>query len=174
MTHEDDPTTTPRTACGGPVPVDEDAASGVLPGWDYADAFQCATGGRRPLDAIIVARALLAPSSAARRLLAVRDLVVRPVGLRAVSGGELILPVIEQSPHRVVSGLDDRHLDVRVVITVAAGVARCTTVVRRHGWLGRLYFAVVGPVHRRLVPRLLVRVRGRVRDDRLTDAVVAP
>ncbi len=138
------------------VPVDEAAASEVLPGWDYADAYECRTGSRRPSDAMTVARSLLAPSSSARRLLGLRDLVVRPLGLRPASGGEVLLfPLLEESPYRVVSGLDDRHLDFRVIVTVSSGVARCTTVVRHHGRLGRLYFAVVGPFHRRLVPRLL-------------------
>lgn len=38
-------------------------------------------------------------------------------------------------PERVVGGLDDRHLDFRVIVTLSGGLARCTTVVRRHGAL---------------------------------------
>ena len=150
------------------VAVDEGAASQVLPGWDHADAFECSTGDGARRDAMTVARSLLAPSSSARRVLALRDLAVRPVGLRPASEGEaLLFPVLEESPQRVVTGFDDRHLDFRVVITVSPGVARCTTVVRRRGRLGRLYFAVVAPFHRRLVPRLLTRCQG----ERLLDAV---
>jgi hypothetical protein len=65
--------------------------------------------------------------------------------------------VLEQTSTRVVCGLDDRHLDFRIIISVSAAVARCTTVVRRHGWAGSAYFAVVGPFHRRLVPGLMRR-----------------
>ena len=150
------------------VAVDEGAAALALPGWDYADAFECGTADGARGSAMTVARTLLAPSSSARRVLALRDLAVRPVGLRPAGGGEaLLFPVLEESPQRVVTGLDDRHLDFRVIITVSPGAARCTTVVRRHGRLGRLYFAVVGPFHRRLVPRLLARCQ----DERLADAV---
>ncbi len=34
-------------------------------------------------------------------------------------------------------GFDDRHLDFRIVVTVAAGVATLTTIVRRRNcWAG--------------------------------------
>ena len=159
MTHTDN---APEPLHPRRVPVDDGAASLVLPGWDYADAFECRTAEGARGDAMAVARTLLAPSSSARRVLTLRDLAVRPVGLRPAGGSRaaLLFPVLEESPQRVVTGLDDRHLDFRVIITVWPGAARCTTVGRRHGRLGRLYFSVVGPFHRRLVPRLLARCQG--------------
>lgn len=158
------------------IDVDERAATAVLPGWDYADAFACSCAPGRPRDAMTAARRMLPPawapaSSSGRRLLAARDLVVRPFGLRPAAGGDVLLfPVLEEAPDRVVTGIDDRHLDFRVIVTVSSEVVRCMTVVRRHGRLGRLYFAVVGPFHRRLVPRLLVRSR----DEAPRDKVAAP
>lgn len=146
------------------VKVDATAASEALPGWDYADAFECPWRFDGSVDVMIVARALLGSSPSARRVLTLRDLLVRPFGLRrAHQGEELVLPVLTLAPGRVVCGFDDCHLDFRVVITVSAGVARCMTVVRRHGRSGTAYFALVGPLHRRLVPRLMRRGQTRQR-----------
>ena len=64
-------------------------------------------------------------------------------------------------PFTAVVGLDDTHLDFRIVVSVEPGQVRCVTVVRRHNALGRVYFAVVGPFHRRLVPSLLTRAAQR-------------
>lgn len=148
------------------VEVDGSAACAALAGWDYADAFECPWHLESGDDAFTVARAMLGPSRSARRVLVVRDLLVRPFGLReAQQGVELLFPVLEEEPDQVVCGLDDRHLDFRVIVTVSAGTARCTTVVRRHGALGTAYFAVVAPLHRRLVPRLLQRSQSRRRLD---------
>ena len=142
------------------VDVDEDEAAAALPGWDYGDSFTSPWHVDGPVRAMTVAAAILGPSRSARRVLAARDLVVRPFGLRSALQGEVLLfPVLVDEPDRVVCGFDDRHLDFRVVVTVADGVARCTTVVRRHGLLGTAYFAVVKPFHRRLVPHLMQRGR---------------
>ena len=54
-------------------------------------------------------------------------------------------------------GLDDRHLDFRVIVAVDDDQVTCTTAVRRHNALGHAYFAVLAPFHLRLVPRLLDR-----------------
>ena len=142
----------------------------ALPGWDYADSFACAWALDGRGNAMAVARTILGPSRSAHRVLAARDLLVRPFGLQkaVIIGRPLLFPVLVEEPDRVVCGFDDRHLDFRVVVTTSAGTVRCTTVVRRHGRLGAVYFAVVGPFHRRLVPRLLVRSLG----ERLPEGVV--
>ncbi len=156
--------TRPDTAVGlapEQVEVEPREASEVLLGWDYADAFACDWPEADPhTTAMTVARALLGPPCSARRVLAGRDLVVRPLGLREAHQGDVLLfPVLEEETDRVVCGFDDRHLDFRVVVTLSSGIARCTTVVRRHGFSGRVYFALVGPVHRWLVPHLMRRGR---------------
>ena len=62
----------------------------------------------------------------------------------------------------IVSGADDRHLDFRAVFAVredSDGGAELVllTVVRRHNRLGRAYFALIRPFHRRIVPAILRR-----------------
>ncbi|WP_176523049.1 DUF2867 domain-containing protein [Blastococcus aggregatus] len=56
--------------------------------------------------------------------------------------------------------LDDRHLDFRVSLRLlhsggAAEFLQLTTTVTVHGALGRAYFALVRPFHRRIVPAML-------------------
>lgn len=150
-----------RVAVGSGVPrrvaVPAAEASEVLPGWDYADAYECRWSSPEP-DAMAVAGALLGPTRSATRILAARDRLAAPWGVQPAHQGDVLLfPVQSVAPGRVVCGMDDRHLDFRVIITMADGMARCTTVVRRHGFAGAAYFAIVGPFHRRLVPRLMRR-----------------
>ena len=149
---------TPTSFSPQVVEVAEDEPSEVLPGWDYADAFECRWSSEGGEDAMTVARALLGPSRSAERVLAARDLLVAPFGVRpAHQGDALLFPIQAAEPERVVCGLDDRHLDFRVIVTLSGGGARCTTVVRRHGALGAAYLAVVRPIHRRFIPHLMRR-----------------
>ncbi|WP_163335094.1 DUF2867 domain-containing protein, partial [Enterobacter hormaechei] len=72
-------------------------------------------------------------------------------------------PVLSKAPERVVLGFDDKHLDFRVAIDVAAldehrRKVTATTLVRTHNWLGRTYLAMVMPFHRRVVPGVMVQI----------------
>jgi hypothetical protein len=140
------------------VPVDAAALDAFLPGWDTADAYVVDAA---PADAGTAARALFAPTRRGRLVLGLRDLLVRPLRLQPALGArDEVFPVLHRSADRVVLGLDDRHLDFRVLVDVQAGQVRCTTGVRRRP-LGRVYFAVVGPFHRRIVPGMLERAARR-------------
>nr|WP_281029375.1 DUF2867 domain-containing protein [Rhizobium sullae] len=102
------------------------------------------------------------------KLLALRNLVVAPFGLR--SGDELDLstqhrglPVFSSSPERIVLGLDDRHLNFRLIVDLAdlndaTLRVTATTLVQRNNLLGRVYLAAVLPFHKILVPALLSRL----------------
>jgi hypothetical protein len=77
-------------------------------------------------------------------------------------------PVLSQTPERVVMGLDDRHLDFRLVVDVAPLDERrrdvvATTLVRTHNRLGRTYLAAILPFHRRIVPGIMANVARRAR-----------
>lgn len=73
------------------------------------------------------------------------------------------LPVFASSPECVVVGLDDKHLNFRLVIDVvdvSAHMRRvtATTLVHRNSLLGRFYLAIVMPFHKTIVPALLARL----------------
>ena len=100
-------------------------------------------------------------SARGRAVLGLRDLLVRPFGLEPALGArDEVFPVLQSGADRVVLGLDDRHLDVRILVDVRDGEVVCTSAIRRRP-LGRAYFAVVGPFHRRIVPAMLERAARR-------------
>ena len=132
-----------------PPPVD---CAAILPGFDFADAFGVlAPAG---VDAPEAARRAFAhPPQWAAMLLALRDRLVAPFGLKPAPATGF--PVISERPDQVVMGFDDRHLDFRIVVTLASGMACVTTIVRRHNLGGRLYLAAIMPLHR-LIARAFV------------------
>jgi hypothetical protein len=142
------PTATPATPFAG--------AALLLPGYQFADAFQVpAPAG---LDAIGATKLAFAGGPAwIRALLGTRNLLGRAVGLKPAPAGGF--PVIRQSPAEVVLGFDDRHLDFRVVVALAGGVATLTTIVRWHNAWGRAYLALIMPFHRAIAARMLEGVR---------------
>jgi len=133
----------------------------VLPGADFMDAFVLFMS-ETPDAPTATARAFAGMPGWASRLLALRNLVVAPLGLktRTEDGPRVgMFPVVLSTPQRVVLGFDDWHLDFRIVVDVAEGRSvTLTTLVKRNNWLGRLYLAVVMPFHRRIVPATLARV----------------
>lgn len=142
----------------------------LLPHADFADAFSL-TIDDPALDAITAAHlAIDRPPGWVSILMRLRDLMVRPFGLRAGDDPLLvrserigIFPVLSQTPERLVMGLDDRHLDFRLAVDVARLDDRhsevvATTLVRTHNWLGRAYLAIILPFHRRIVPGIMAQL----------------
>ena len=73
-----------------------------------------------------------------------------------------IFPVISETPDRLIAGFNDKHLDFRVVVDVAAPgpfkQVTATTLVKTHNRLGRAYLAIILPFHRLIVPAMLRQV----------------
>lgn len=115
-------------------------------------------------------RALSVPPAWVRVLLTVRDGIVRPFGIKTANDiargrGERcgLFPVLSKTPERVVLGLDDRHLDFRIVVDahrMGANETRVlvTTLVKRHNLFGRSYLFAIMPFHKRIVRALLARI----------------
>jgi hypothetical protein len=138
----------------------------ALAGCDYSDAFEIPVA--EEMSALDVARAMVSRNGWIETLLLLRNIIVAPLGLKAgkrdLPLGKVkigIFPIISSSPERVVMGLDDRHLDFRLVVDVerqqAATRAVASTLIRRHNALGRIYLIAVLPFHRRIVPAMLER-----------------
>lgn len=151
-----------------------------LPGADFADGYRL--GGRAPITPRAAATLMLArPSPAMRRLLAFRNAVVAPFGLKTALSppGDApaigFFPLVGQSDERVVLGLDDRHLDFRLVVAVrsvaeaAGGEAGAESevdvisVVRTKNGFGRAYLRAVRPFHRWIVPAMMRRLPASLR-----------
>lgn len=150
-------------------------ADDILPAAQFGDRFSTIVTGHE-LDAMTAAKqALGRPPRWINWLMASRNRLVRPFGLNtdpaAGSAPDAhigMFPVISRTPERVVLGLDDRHLDFRVLVQVRdIGVSgqevSATTLVRTHNALGRIYLAVVTPFHRIIVPAMLAQLHRRPR-----------
>ena len=142
----------------------------ALAGAQFADRYVLITEGLA-LTAINAAeRALGRTPLWVGRLMALRNFAVRPFRLKTglepavLPDGRIgIFPLISQVPGKVVLGLDDRHLDFRVLVEVRElGMGRqevaASTVVKTHNWLGRAYLAIVKPFHRIIVPAMLAQI----------------
>src|SRR5882757_2920429 len=146
-------------------------ASALLAGAQFIDAYSVTIPGAA-LDARRAAEKMLQHQPRwIRSLMALRDLFVTPFGLktaetarRAATDRVGFFPVLRETPQRIVAGLNDRHLDFRVVVEVAGSGAgqsvTATTVVLTHNWLGRAYLAIILPFHRLIVRSMLRQVAG--------------
>jgi hypothetical protein len=153
-----------------PVEPNVDANT-LLPGAQFMDAYSV-TVNDAALDARHAAEKMTARGPRwIEALLRLRNRLVAPFGLKtAVPTGNNapacvgIFPVISEMPDRLVAGLDDAHLDFRLVVDVAGtGSERhvtATTLVLTHNLLGRAYLAVILPFHRLIVPSMLRQVAG--------------
>lgn len=127
-------------------------------------------------DALTLARAVLAqPPRWMRALLALRDALVKPFGLKTTAAMREhlarsgvahvdIFRLLSATPQEAVFGERDSHLDFKlsVLIRPVEGSsspprreAVATTVVHCHNWLGRAYLAVILPGHVLVVRSLL-------------------
>ena len=141
----------------------------LLAGAQFGDAFRVTVDGTA-LNARQAAEKMLARWPRwIESLLALRNRMVAPFGLKTPVPGKTkpvdsigIFPVISETPDRLVAGLDDKHLDFRIVVDVASSGqgqdVTATTLVRTHNLLGRVYLATIMPFHRLIVRALLRQV----------------
>jgi hypothetical protein len=141
----------------------------LLAGAQFADAYSIAVDGGA-LDARQAAERMITRQPRwAEALLALRNILVRPFGLKTSGASRTapremigIFPVVSETPDRLVAGFNDSHLDFRLVVDVAPLGDRqrvtATTLVLTHNWLGQSYLALILPFHRLIVRAMLRRV----------------
>jgi Protein of unknown function (DUF2867) len=144
-------------------------ANALLAGAQFVDAYSI-TVNDAALDARHAAERMTARGSRwTEALLRLRNRLVAPFGLKTavptgISAPDIvgIFPVLSETPGRLVAGLDDAHLDFRLVVDIAGtGTERrvtATTLVLTHNWFGRNYLAVILPFHRVIVPSMLRKI----------------
>jgi hypothetical protein len=138
-----------------------EAARQYLPGANYADAYQAKTG--RLEDALSLARKIVARTPAwVGKMMAVRNILVAPFGLvrdpAQMKSQELVgfFPLLSATQNQVILGLDDKHLDFRIVLDVVPqSTVTLTTLVETHNFFGRLYLKLILPFHRRIAAAML-------------------
>ena len=137
-----------------------------LKGADYSDAFEVELDGQ--MNALEAARKLMSHTPRwVSPLIGLRNILMRPFGLvsstNTVAGpaGKVgFFPVLDVTDNCVVMGLNDKHLDFRLVVTVWPQGMNHTHVVvsnvlKRYNLLGRIYLAAVLPFHRIIVPAFM-------------------
>jgi len=137
----------------------------AMPQADWADCYQISVP-TRGLIAMDAAREVLSYSPVwVRLLMAIRNVVVGPFGLKTAhpTADHIetigLFPVLAKSDSQVVLGFDDRHLDFRVVIDVRDAsegtIVSATTLVKRKILFGKIYIAVITPFHNLIVSAML-------------------
>jgi len=151
----------PTSATSGvPVEVEPRLPNAALPGTDWADAYEMITR-RRFADMREVAHATVGSMPPwSRLLLKVRNVIVHPFGLKPDGMADApdsaarvdIFPILDERVDSTVLGLDDVHLNFRIVIErtplTAGDQIRITTLVQRHNLFGRMYIAAITPFHK--------------------------
>ncbi|HBU97860.1 DUF2867 domain-containing protein [Thalassospira lucentensis] len=144
----------------------------ALPDADWADSFSITTSDTGITPEIATQKIMQSRPGWVARLMQIRDLAMRPFGLKpGVNDPENpniigIFPVIARADNSITLGLNDKHLDFRLVIEidhVAGGrtAIRAITAVKRHNILGQAYLATITPFHRKIVPAMLNAAYGR-------------
>lgn len=150
-----------------PIEVTPKLPNAALPDADWADAFEVTTHKTFSSMRELAAATVGSMPPWARTLLAIRNVVVRPFGLKPDGKADAprraarvdIFPVLEEGADRIVLGLNDVHLDFRIVIekttTIGGDRLRVTTLVERHNLFGRTYLAVITPFHKAIAAAAL-------------------
>jgi hypothetical protein len=146
-------------------------ANALLAGAQFIDAFSVTTDATTMTARQAAERMLGHSPRWVEMLMSLRDLIVTPFGLTTTKSARHapvdkigIFPVLDETPHQLIAGFDDSHLDFRVVIDVTAFGSghrvTATTVVLTHNWLGRSYLTIIKPFHRLVVRSMLRQVPG--------------
>jgi hypothetical protein len=97
-------------------------------------------------------------------LMRLRNVLVRPFGLvhnpQEDSPNRIgIFPILQNTKDKVVLGLDDKHLDFRVVVELmnAGRSVSFTTLVKPHHIFGKAYLAIIMPFHRIIAATILAQ-----------------
>jgi Protein of unknown function (DUF2867) len=110
---------------------------------DFLDCYSVAST-LSPRDA--AARGLALPGWA-QHLLGLRNLLVRPFGLKTGTVEGPIFPTCHETADEIILGTDDRHLNFRIGVIRQDGRLYMSTWVHPHNLWGRAYLRLVLPFH---------------------------
>jgi hypothetical protein len=135
--------------------------TGALPHVDWRDAQAVAALPGTPLDPQAWADAVFRdPPRWVLAALGLRELLVGLVGIHR--GGPGAFDTLARTGNEVLLGTDSNHLDFRASVRREPDRVVLTTVVRLHNRRGRVYSALVRPVHPIVVRAMLNRAARRI------------
>lgn len=97
----------------------------------------------------------------AMALMALRNAIVRPLGLKSDDIGEgqdTLFPITYEDADQLVLGVDDSHLNFRISFVRHDDRIHMATWVHRNNTLGRAYLAVIMPFHVLIVRDCMKRI----------------
>lgn len=135
----------------------------ALPHADFSDTY--VVHDPHAADALEVARIAFSQAPGwISALLQLRNFLVKPFGLVNERPSEAIeavgmFPVLSRSDEKVILGLDDRHLDFRVIVELLNNgeTVSMTTLVKTHHIWGKAYLVIITPFHRMIAATILAR-----------------
>jgi hypothetical protein len=152
-------------------PPAESAIHGWYAGAFLLDSYAIAAADDGASMRSIAQRALGSPPGWFTALMAIRDGVMGPLGVRTsadLRGARSdraridFFPVLAESADELVLGEDDNHLDFRLSLLRRRGpngaMLIATTVVHTHNRLGRAYICAIRPFHVLVVHATLARI----------------
>ena len=150
-------------------------ADAWLAGAQFIDAFRVEIGATAIEAREACTRMVLHGPRWIDPLLRLRNVLVKPFGLKTSGEGAPaphgligLFPVVYDTPERLVAGFDDHHLDFRIVVDVSGDAVNrqvtSTTLVRTHNLLGRTYLALIMPFHKLVVRGMMGRIVERADD----------
>jgi hypothetical protein len=135
----------------------------VLPNATFADRY--VAHGTQFTTAIDAARGAFGKAPRwISKLMQLRNALVAPFGLvheapKSSANAIGMFPILDATKQKVILGLDDKHLDFRVVVELlnAGQSVSLTTLVEPHHFLGKAYLAVIMPFHRIIAATILTQ-----------------
>ena len=82
-----------------------------------------------------------------RALMGMRQVLAPAIGASNRRTSQEVFAVDTQDDREVLAHESDRHLDFWLGVAADDGLLQVTTVVKLHGWRGRLYWLPVGALH---------------------------
>ena len=143
----------------------------ALPGADWGDAFS--THVAKPFQNARAAGAAAFETFPpwVHGLMALRNMIVAPFGLKTGHKKDPkiervgFFPLIAESDQQLVLGMNDRHLDFRIIVDLYSDAdgqnVTLSTVLKRHNFLGRAYLFVIKPFHKAILRITLKRLAQR-------------
>lgn len=147
-----------------------DLPNAALANANWADAFEVNTRSDFADMKALAQASVGSMPTWSRELLRLRNFLMRPFGLKPDGKSDVqrndgiidIFPILSETEREIVLGLDDRHLDFRIVLerrsTVPNERVRLTTLVRHHNMLGQCYLTAITPFHKAVVRSVLRQI----------------
>ena len=136
-----------------------------IPVPDFVDLFAVPLPHSATTDPEAWAEAIFSADSSpawVRFLFRLRDLLVGLIGVKQADQSVFDVRLVEGEEALI--SADERHLDFRAGVGVDKDLSlvRVTTVVKLHGWRGRLYFTPVKVLHPLIVQAMLRKAARRL------------